>query len=334
MHDKSRAVSGRFKREAPGASAHGRMGGLVGQNRQTLGGRRTSGGTQEPGDHRLLESGPHAPVLAAIGGGCPRPKGHGLGIIEDEADYEAVRPYLYQDKSIARMVEWTKQVKPRHDSGEAVVWNTFEGFFWFPRTLFGIEPHLYAFYDYPELMHQINQDQCDFCIRAIHAVCQVFAPDFITIAEDMSYNHGPMLSKALFDEFLAPYYRQVAPVLKNYGVSILIDSDGQVDSMIPWLEACGIEGILPLEHQAGVDVERIRREHPDWKMLGAFDKMIMHLGEDAMRQEFERLLPVMRSGRFIPAVDHQTPPDVSLENYRIYRRLYEEYAKKAVQPEG
>ena len=36
------------------------------------------------------------------------------------------------------MVEWTKQVKPRHDSGEAVVWNTFEGFFWFPRTLFGI----------------------------------------------------------------------------------------------------------------------------------------------------------------------------------------------------
>ena len=107
-----------------------------------------------------------------------------------------------------------------------------------------------------------------------------------------------------------------------------------MDSMIPWLEACGIEGILPLEHQAGVDVERIRREHPDWKMLGAFDKMIMHLGEDAMRQEFERLLPVMRSGRFIPAVDHQTPPDVSLENYRIYRRLYEEYARKAVQPEG
>lgn len=272
--------------------------------------------------------------LRSAGEGCPRPKGHGLGIIEDEADYEAVRPYLYQDKSIAQMVEWTKQVKPRHDSGEAVVWNTFEGFFWFPRTLFGIEPHLYAFYDYPELMHQINQDQCDFCIRAIHAVCQVFAPDFITIAEDMSYNHGPMLSKALFDEFLAPYYRQVVPVLKDYGVSILIDSDGQVDSMIPWLEACGIEGILPLEHQAGVDVERIRREHPDWKMLGAFDKMIMHLGEDAMRQEFERLLPVMRSGRFIPAVDHQTPPDVSLENYRIYRRLYEEYARKAVQLEG
>lgn len=56
----------------------------------------------------------------------------------------------------------------------------------------------------------------------------------------MSYNHGPMLSKALFDEFLAPYYRPVAPVLKDYGVSILIDSDGQVDSMIPWLEAAAL----------------------------------------------------------------------------------------------
>ena len=35
----------------------------------------------------------------------------------------------------------------------------------------------------------------------------------MTFAEDMSYNHGPMLSKALFDEFLAPYYRRLVPRL-------------------------------------------------------------------------------------------------------------------------
>ena len=32
-----------------------------------------------------------------------------------------------------------------------------------------------------------------------------------------------------------------------------------------------------------------------------------------MREEFERLLPVMRQGGFLPSVDHQTPPGVSLE---------------------
>ena len=50
----------------------------------------------------------------------------------------------------------------------------------------------------------------------------------------------------------------------------------------------------------------------------------------AMRKEFERLLPVMRQGGFVPSVDHQTPPGVSLENYRIYLKLLKEYTEKAV----
>ena len=54
----------------------------------------------------------------------------------------------------------------------------------------------------------------------------------------------------------------------------------------------------------------------------------MPKGEKAMRQECERLLPVMRQGGFNPSVDHQTPPGVSLENCRIYLCLLREYAEK------
>ena len=50
-----------------------------------------------------------------------------------------------------------------------------------------------------------------------------------------------------------------------------------------------------------------------------------------MRREFERLLPAMRSGRYVPSVDHQTPPDVSAEQYRTYVRLLREYAEKAAE---
>jgi hypothetical protein len=64
-------------------------------------------------------------------------------------------------------------------------------------------------------------------------------------------------------------------------------------------------------------------------MMGGYDKMMMNKGEVAMRAEFERLLPVMRTGGFIPSVDHQTPPGVSLDNYRSYIRLFGEYAARA-----
>ena len=54
-------------------------------------------------------------------------------------------------------------------------------------------------------------------------------------------------------------------------------------------------------------------------------KMIMDKGEQAIRDEFERLMPLMKSGGFIPSVDHQTPPNVTIEQYRLFRRLLDEY---------
>lgn len=68
----------------------------------------------------------------------------------------------------------------------------------------------------------------------------------IGFAEDMSYN----------------------PHIKKKKVKVLIDSDGDITSMIPWLIGAGIEGIYPLERQSNVDVHYIRKEYPQFLMLG------------------------------------------------------------------
>ena len=259
----------------------------------------------------------------------PAPASHGGAVITDEASYERIRPTLFSDKTIEKLIESAQALKERHDNGDVIIRLWLDGFFWFPRTLFGIEEHLLAFYDQPELMHRINSELADFDIRAIEALFPILKPDMVGFAEDMSYNNGPMLSHELFKEFLQPYYQRVIPHIKKYDTKVLIDSDGDIYTMISWMRDAGIEGIYPLERQAGVDLVQIRRENPDFLMLGGFDKMVMPLGETAMRAEFERLLPVMRSGGYIPSVDHQTPPGVSLDNYRIYIKLFKEYAAKA-----
>ncbi len=110
---------------------------------------------------------------------------------------------------------------------------------------------------------------------------------------------------------------------------MLVDSDGDITTMIPWMQDAGIEGVYPLEKQAGVDLAKIRSDYPEFLLLGGYDKMVMFRGEAAMQAEFERLLPVMKSGGYVPSVDHQTPPQVSLEQYRIYLRLFREYAERA-----
>jgi uroporphyrinogen-III decarboxylase len=156
----------------------------------------------------------------------------------------------------------------------------------------------------------------------------------MTFAEDMSYNNGPMLSAELFDEFLRPYYDKVVPVLRERGILPIVDSDGDVSTPAHWFETAGLQGVLPLERQAGVDIAGLRAEHPEMCFIGHFDKMTMSRGEQAMRAEFERLLPTAAGGGFLISCDHQTPPGVSYDDYQTYLALFREYAAKAGRRSG
>ena len=248
---------------------------------------------------------------------------HTEGMVSNMDDYRRLKPHLYPDHAPA--IESMRPWAARQSRGEAVVWATLEGFFWFPRTLMDIERLSYAYYDQPELIHAINQDLLEFNLRLIRQMRPACVPTFMTLAEDMSYNHGPMISKDVFSEFLAPYYRRLIAELNELDIKLIVDTDGDVTLLVPWLLELGVSGVLPLERQAGVDGMKIRQQFPKVFLVGHYNKLVMSQGEAAMRAEFERLVPLMKTGGFIPSVDHQTPPEVSMEQYQTYLRLLAEY---------
>jgi uroporphyrinogen-III decarboxylase len=255
----------------------------------------------------------------------PQAPFHGAGIMKTAEDYQKIKRTLHPDPSrqiSPQFIEWMKKCKAE---GNTIFWCSLEGCFWYARVLFGIEAHLYSFYDEPDLLKEICHEHTEWLKKAIEFLGNNVPNDFIVFGEDMSYNNGPMLSKELFDEFLAPYYREIIPYIKKLDIPLFLDSDGDITQAIDWYASVGVDGCLPLERQAGVDVSLYLKKQPELFFLGHFDKMCMKFGEDAMRVEFERLLPSMKSCRFIPSVDHQTPPDVSAENYQIYVRLLREY---------
>lgn len=265
----------------------------------------------------------------------PVPPGNGLGIMEDEKDYaEIVRPTLFPAPETLISEAHFEMLERTRRQGDTIHFFTVEGFFWYPRTLFGIENHLYSFYDYPELYHLICEEYSDWLISVFRHIFSKFRFDFMSFAEDMSYNNGPMISKELFDEFLAPFYRKVIPVIHEYGIPVFIDSDGDITMAVDWYAGVGADGMFPLERQAGVDVSVYIDKQPELAFIGHFDKMCMKFGKEAMRKEFERILPSMIKGKVIPSVDHQTPPDVPLEYYKDYVELLKEYTGYAIHGEG
>lgn len=261
--------------------------------------------------------------------GTPETPGEGLGIMEDEADWEEVKKTLFPPVETVISEEYFEWLRQTHERGDTLHFFTVEGFFWYPRTLFGIENHLYSFYDYPELYMEMCEVYSDWLIELFRYVFSRFRFDFMSFAEDMSYNLGPMISKDCFDEFLAPFYKKVIPVIHEYGVPVFIDSDGDITKAVDWYADVGADGMFPLERQAGVDVSTYIDKQPAMSFIGHFDKMCMKHGKDAMRAEFERVLPSMKRGKLIISVDHQTPPDVPIDHYRDYVELLYEYCAKA-----
>ena len=92
---------------------------------------------------------------------------------------------------------------------------------------------------------------------------------------------------------MAPCYRRVTDFLKGKGVkTILVDTDGNCESLIPWLIDVGVTGCYPMETSAGMDVVKIRKQYPRFQMMGGVPKYDMALGK-ARIDEF--LEPVGRA---------------------------------------
>lgn len=252
---------------------------------------------------------------------CPKPAHQARGLIADEADYHAIRPHILREDAVSSITEKLRSAADMQRSGEAIAWYTVNGFFWFPRELFGVENHLYAFYDDAFLYHRICEDLLAWQMQRIDELNRYLKCEFMTIAEDMSYNQGPMISRAMFEEFIAPYYRKLIPHIQRYGTKVFIDTDGNLTQMIPWLLDCGVDGVFPLERNAGVDIAGLRKEFPKLLMIGGFDKRCVLQGKEAIAAEIEKLRPIVQLGGYIPGMDHQTPPGTALEDYQYYVSL-------------
>ena len=217
-----------------------------------------------------------------------------------------------------------------HKNGDYAIIMGIHGMFWSPRLLFGIEEHMYALYDEPEMMHDIISYICDYYIKWLGKILDYITPDIVYIMEDLSGANGPMLSPAHFEEYVGDYYRKLIPTLKSRGVGqVFTDTDGDFATLIPNFMAAGVDGFLPMDVNAGMDIVKVRRDFPTLKFIGAYNKLEIAEGKAAIDAEFERLLPVIRQGGYIPGADHQVAPSTSLEDYRYYTQRLREIMKQS-----
>ena len=192
--------------------------------------------------------------------------------------------------------------------------------FGFTRMLLGDEQVLYAFHDHPAMVHDMMEAATEFSIAMVRKALKEAPVTVVQFWEDMCYRGGPLISPAMFREFMLPRYRRITEVIRGLGADIIfVDSDGNVAELVPlWLEA-GINGIFPMEQAAGNDLHASHRRYGrNLLMTGGIDKRILAQNQAAIDRELQLKVPLASRGGYIPTLDHSIPPDVPYENFQYY----------------
>ncbi len=245
--------------------------------------------------------------------------------VKDMQTFEEIR-WRLDPATPERLGNW-HETADFYNEAEVPVYLYACGLFGHARHLLGFENLMFAYYDSPELVHAIGENWVRLHTGVIEQMTSSAKIDAVDFWEDMSYRNGPMIGPALFTEFMTPYYKQVVDCARSCEIEVFeVDSDGNVDVLMPLFLDVGINKFLPFEVQAGMDVREVRKKYGKQLIIeGGLDKRVLALDFKAIREEVESKVPaLLRDGGYIPAIDHYVPPDVSLENFEYFLKIVRE----------
>ena len=240
--------------------------------------------------------------------------------IKCREDYYELRDRLMGSPEKRYREDWESQISFISSQERDIVATHMDGFFGYPRELLGVEHLLTMYHDDPELMHTIIDDHLKALMSLYEQVIQDLHPDFAFIWEDMCYKNGPLISPRTFREFMLPAYQKLTRFLNQLGVkNVVVDSDGNIEKLIPlWLEG-GVTGLLPFEVKTGLHVTKVRKDYPRLQIVGGVEKHCLEHGKAEIDAELLRVLPEMLSqGGYCVSLDHWVHDGISLENFSYY----------------
>lgn len=162
------------------------------------------------------------------------------------------------------------------------------GVYGFARNMMGDEALCYAFYDDPDLVHDIMDSYMDFCCRLWERLCDGVAFDLIESWEDMASKNGSIISPAIFEEFLAPNFQKMRRFADATGFPWCWWTATATSTRWPADARERRQRHVPL--RGGGRVRPLPRpaELPGMAALGCLEKNACALGEEAIEEQMER----------------------------------------------
>jgi len=215
----------------------------------------------------------------------------------------------------------------------AVLGGVWGWFFEAACDLVGMERFFLLMYDNPRLAHAILERIVSFMERTSEIMFQKAGRyiDICFTGDDYGFQSGPMMSPAMFEEFVRPYLQRIYDVGRRHGKLIMHHSCGSVARWIPTLMEMGLNILEPIQvRAAGMDPRRLAEQYGGRLCFhGSIDtQYTLPFGtpEDVRREVRERVETFRPYGGFTIAPSQHLLADIPLENIVAMYEAAWEYA--------
>ena len=184
----------------------------------------------------------------------------------------------------------------------------------------GIEQFCYYLADCPGVIDELLELNTQIAeawighVPAGHGVEAVFLPD------DIAFKTGPLMSPAWLGEHYFPRLARVIAAWHAQGAKVLFHSDGNLMSVLDRLVECGIDGLNPIEVNAGMDAGEVHRRFPALWMTGGIDlAQLLPLGTPQLVADEVRRTLDAAEGRIMIGSSSELQDSVPLANFLALR---------------
>lgn len=176
--------------------------------------------------------------------------------IKSEKDFDNfTSPDPFADYRFNSLIELVKRFKD-----EKAIIIHLNDVFSIPRDLRGMANFLMDYYLHPELAKRLIDLSLDYNIRTAEIAINL-GVDIIMLGDDYASNTGPLMSPAHFKEFILPGLTKIVKKIKDKGGYVIKHTDGNITSIIDMIVDIGIDGIDPVDPQAGMDIGEVKKRY-------------------------------------------------------------------------
>ena len=236
-------------------------------------------------------------------------------------DWLKIKPwYEFSEERLAG--DW-ERVAREHLAADRAVVVSIPGGFDQPRQLMGEEQLCLAYYEQPDVVHDMLATMGETAFRVLDKVSATVQVDVLSVHEDMAGKSGSLAGPIQIREFIKPYYRRTWDMLADRAARLFDqDSDGDMNGVIDAFLEAGVNCMHPMEPAANMDIVQLREKYGTrLAFYGGLDKHVIRRSREEIVAELEyKIPPMVATGGCILALDHRIPNGTPLDNYRFYVR--------------